>query len=250
MSQLTILVVEDHEALRETIAYNLRGEDYFVLTASDGVQALDIAQHNPISLILLDLMLPRLNGLDVCRRLRARRETAQTPILVLTARSDETEKVVALEVGADDFVTKPFNWLELRSRIRALLRRSVTQSVSAISDGQSGRGDESRIITIGDDLTLDVDGHTLTRQGRFIEIKKKMFDLLVYMARYRGIVLSRDRLLQHVWGYEYDGDIRTVDVHIRWLREKIEIDPNHPQIIQTVRGVGYRLAALSRVELN
>lgn len=240
MGQSTILVVEDHDALRETIAYNLRGEDYLVLAAGDGVQALEIARHNPISLVLLDWMLPRLSGLDVCRQLRARPETAQTPILVLTARGEESDKVVALEMGADDYVTKPFNWMELRSRVRALLRRSHAQSVSTTNSVHSGQASEARIMTVGD-LTLDVDRRLVTRGDESIALKRRLFELLVYMARYRGIVLSRDRLLEHVWGFEYDGDMRTVDVHIRWLREKIERDPTNPQLIQTVRGVGYRL---------
>ena len=243
MRQPTILIAEDDDVLRETIAYNLRGEDYLVLTAADGVLALDTAQHNHVSLIILDLMLPRLSGLDVCKRLRARPETAQIPVLVLTARDDETEKILAFEVGADDYVTKPFSWMELRSRIRALLRRSslrgelmdpTTQAV------QSGQHADERILRIGD-IKLDVDKRLVIRNGTPIGMKPRIFDLLVYMTRYRGVVLTRDRLLEHVWGYEYSGDNRTVDVHVRWLREKIEDDPNNPQIIQTVRGVGYRV---------
>jgi len=240
MRQPTILIVEDNEVLRDTIAYNLRGEDYIVLTAPDGVLALDIVQHNPVTLILLDLMLPRLSGIDVCKRVRAQPETAQIPILVLTARADETEKILALEVGADDYVTKPFSWMELRSRIRALLRRSSLQREGAPADTHTNQSAEDRILTIGD-VTLDVDRRAVTRNGAVIAMKPRIFDLLVYMARYRGIVLTRDRLLQHVWGYEYDGDNRTVDVHVRWLREKIEDDPTNPQLIQTVRGVGYRV---------
>jgi len=240
MRQPTILIVEDNEVLRDTIAYNVRGEDYIVLTAPDGVVALDIVQHNPVTLILLDLMLPRLSGIDVCKRVRAQPETAQIPILVLTARADETEKILALEVGADDYVTKPFSWMELRSRIRALLRRSSLQREGAPADTHTNQSAEDRILTIGD-VTLDVDRRAVTRNGAVIAMKPRIFDLLVYMARYRGIVLTRDRLLQHVWGYEYDGDNRTVDVHVRWLREKIEDDPTNPQLIQTVRGVGYRV---------
>ncbi len=243
MRQPTILVVEDDDVLRDTIAYNLRREDFLVLTAADGVLALDTAQHNHISLIMLDLMLPRLSGLDVCKRLRAQPETAQIPILVLTARDGETEKILALEVGADDYVTKPFSWMELRSRIRALLRRSSLRgelTAPVMNPAQQGEETADRVLMI-DGIKLDVDKRLVIRNGAPITMKPRIFDLLVYMARYRGVVLTRDRLLEHVWGYEYSGDNRTVDVHVRWLREKIEDDPNNPQIIQTVRGVGYRV---------
>ena len=231
----TILVVEDDAALRDTIAYNLRGEGYLVLTAADGVAGLEAARQNPVSLVLLDLMLPRLDGLDVCRQLRAKPETANTPILMLTARGEETDKVVGLELGADDYVTKPFSWKELRARVRALLRRGVPVPASTAEPAPP----ESRVLTNGD-LRIDVDRREVTRGERQIELPARLFELLVYMVRNHGLVLTRDRLLQHVWGYDYAGDTRTVDVHVRWLREKLEDDPANPQLIQTVRGVGYR----------
>ena len=234
--QRTILVVEDDAALRDTIAYNLRGEGYLVLTAADGVAGLDAARQNPVSLVLLDLMLPRLDGLEVCRQLRAKPETANTPILMLTARGEETDKVVGLELGADDYVTKPFSWKELRARVRALLRRGAPPAPpTTVGDTPS----ESRILASGD-LRIDVDRREVSRGDRQIELPARLFDLLVYMVRNHGLVLTRDRLLQHVWGYDYAGDTRTVDVHVRWLREKLEDDPANPQLIQTVRGVGYR----------
>lgn len=236
--QRTILVVEDDADLRDLITYNLRGESYFVFTAADGVTALDIARQNPISLVLLDLMLPRLDGLDVCRQLRARPETANVPILMLTARGEETDKVVGLEVGADDYVTKPFSWKELRARIRALLRRGEQASNNSASEREPAT-DESRVLTTGD-LHIDVDRREVRRGEREIELPARLFDLLVYMVRNKGLVLTRDRLLQHVWGYDYAGDTRTVDVHMRWLREKVEDDPATPLLVQTVRGVGYR----------
>ena len=234
--QRTILVVEDDMALRDTIAYNLRGEGYHVLTAADGAAGLEAARQNHVSLVLLDLMLPRLDGLDVCRQLRAKPETANTPILMLTARGEETDKVVGLEMGADDYVTKPFSWKELRARVRALLRRGTPVPPAIAAEPEPP---ESRVLTSGD-LRVDVDRREVTRGDRQIDLPARLFDLLVYMLRNHGLVLTRDRLLQHVWGYDYAGDTRTVDVHVRWLREKIEDDPANPQLIQTVRGVGYR----------
>lgn len=237
--QRTILVVDDDAALRDTLAYNLRGEGYLVLTAADGVAALEAARHNAVALVLLDLMLPRLDGLDVCRRLRAQPQTAKVPILMLTARGEETDKIVGLELGADDYVTKPFSWNEVRARVRALLRRSDQADATGSASIVGAEGDDRRVLTVSD-LRIDVDRREVTRGDRQIELQARLFDLLVYMVRYRGTVLTRDRLLEHVWGYEYAGDTRTVDVHIRWLREKLEDDPANPQLIQTVRGVGYR----------
>jgi DNA-binding response OmpR family regulator len=234
----TILIVEDDSALRDTIAYNLRGEGYVVLTAADGITALEIARQNPVSLVLLDLMLPRLDGLDVCRQLRTKTETANTPILMLTARVEETDKVIGLELGADDYVTKPFRWAELRARVRALLRRGEHTS-AASSPSLESSPEERRVLSSGD-LHIDVDRREVRRGDREIELPTRLFDLLVYLVRNKGLVLTRDRLLQHVWGYDYAGDTRTVDVHMRWLREKLEDDPANPQLLLTVRGVGYR----------
>jgi DNA-binding response OmpR family regulator len=234
----TILVVDDDAALRDTLAYNLRSEGYRVLTAADGVAALETARQSVPDLVLLDLMLPRLDGLEVCRRLRASAETAKVPILMLTARGEETDKVVGLELGADDYVTKPFSWNEVRARVRALLRRSEQAAIAGAATREAA-GDEARVLTAGD-LRIDLDRREASRGERQIELPARLFDLLVYMVRNHGTVLTRDRLLQNVWDYEYSGDTRTVDVHIRWLREKLEDDPANPQLIQTVRGVGYR----------
>jgi DNA-binding response OmpR family regulator len=231
----TILVVEDDATLRDTVAYNLRGEGYAVIAVADGVTALQAIGDNNVSLVLLDLMLPRLNGLDVCRQLRAHQETAHLPILMLTALGDEADKVVGLELGADDYVTKPFSWKELRARVRALLRRGEHTS----SDVTSASETETRVLEVGD-VRIDPDRREVQRGDRQIELPARLFDLLVYMVRNKGLVLTRDRLLQHVWGYDYTGDTRTVDVHMRWLREKLEDDPANPTLIQTVRGVGYR----------
>lgn len=237
--QRTILVVEDDADLRDLITYNLRSEDYHVLTAADGVTALDIARQQPVSLVLLDLMLPRLDGLDVCRQLRARPETASVPIVMLTARGEETDKVVGLEVGADDYVTKPFSWKELRARIRAQLRRGEQTSVNNGGQHEHAPIEGNPILATGD-MRIDIDRREVHRGEREIELPARLFDLLVYMVRNKGLVLTRDRLLQHVWGYDYAGDTRTVDVHMRWLREKVEDDPANPALVQTVRGVGYR----------
>ena len=228
-----ILVVEDDQMLRETLAYNLGNDGYEVLTAADGVRGLELARSRTVALVLLDVMLPRLDGLAVCRQLRTAPETAQTPILMLTARGDESDKVVGLELGADDYVTKPFGWAELRARIRALLRRG--EQAQAAEHGAPA----DEVLEAGD-LRIDIGRREVRRGTREIELPARLFDVLVYMVRNQGLVLTRDRLLQAVWGYEYAGDTRTVDVHIRWLRERIEDDPAAPTRIQTVRGVGYR----------
>jgi two-component system alkaline phosphatase synthesis response regulator PhoP len=234
--QRTILVVEDEAILRDTIVYNLRAEGYEVLTAGDGASALDTAQRSRLDLVLLDLMLPVMDGLEVCRQLRRRGETSSVPILMLTARAEETDKVVGLELGADDYVTKPFSWRELRARVRALLRRTEPRSDGAPGASQQ---DEARVLQ-ADEVRVDLDRREVTISERQVEMPARLFDLLVYLLRHRGTVLTRDRLLEHVWGYDFAGDTRTVDVHIRWLREKIEADPANPALVQTVRGVGYR----------
>jgi DNA-binding response OmpR family regulator len=234
--QRTILVVEDEPILRDTIVYNLRADGYDVLTAGDGATALDTAQRSRPDLVLLDLMLPVMDGLEVCRQLRRRSETNTVPILMLTARAEETDKVVGLELGADDYVTKPFSWRELRARVRALLRRTEPRPEAASPSSQQ---EETRVL-MAEALRVDLDRREVTIGERQVELPARLFDLLVYLLRHRGTVLTRDRLLEHVWGYDFAGDTRTVDVHIRWLREKIEDDPANPVLVQTVRGVGYR----------
>jgi len=230
-----ILVVEDDEALRETILYNLHADGYETLAAADGVTALDLARQRPVALVILDIMLPRLSGLDVCRQLRARPEMADLPIMMLTARAEESDIVVGLELGADDYVTKPFSWSEARARVRALLRRGR----ASMGGAEQGQPEAGEVFEVGD-LRIDLGRHEVTRRGEPIELPARLFELLVYFVRYRGTVLTRGRLLERVWGYDYTGDTRTVDVHVRWLREKLEDDPANPQLILTVRGVGYR----------
>jgi len=233
-----ILVVEDDAALRDTIVYNLRADGYETLAAADGAQALELARRPGVALVMLDIMLPRVSGLDVCRQLRARPETADLPIMMLTARAEESDIVVGLELGADDYVTKPFSWSETRARVRALLRRG-----RGAGGGQAGDADPSapeNETLEADDLRIDVARREVTRHDQVITLPARLFDLLVYLVRYRGTVLTRGRLLERVWGYDYSGDTRTVDVHVRWLRERLEDDAANPQLIQTVRGVGYR----------
>jgi DNA-binding response OmpR family regulator len=219
----TVLLVDDEPTLVATLKYNLEREGYRVVTASDGEQALIAARNERPELIILDLMLPVMDGLEVCRILR--RESSQ-PILMLTARGEEVDKVVGLELGADDYVTKPFGMRELLARVRALLRR--TSAVEA---------DEGLVTG---DLTFDLKRREVRRDGKVLELKPKEIDLLLYFARNRGRAFSREQLLREVWGYDFYGDSRTVDVHVSWLRQKIEAEPHRPSRLVTVRGVGYR----------
>lgn len=238
-----ILVVDDELVLLETIAYNLEQEGYQVFTATDGTSALEAAYREKPDLIILDLMLPVIDGLEVCRQLRREDDMANTLILMLTAKSEEIDKVVGLEVGADDYVTKPFGRHELLARVRALLRRLNKVLAPVEAGGGALQVDDKearrlRLLEIGP-LRIDVDGRQVYCRGQEIELQPKQFELLKYLMQNRGTVLTRDQLLQNVWGYDYVGDTRTVDVHVRWLREKLEEDPANPRLIQTVRGVGY-----------
>jgi DNA-binding response OmpR family regulator len=236
-----ILVVDDEPVLVETIAYNLEQAGYQVTTAADGASALEIARREPLDLVILDIMLPEMDGLEVCRQLRREGLTATTPIMMLTARGDEIDKVVGLEVGADDYVTKPFGRRELLARVRALLRRAEYTPVQVKHTDQNSPGEtprKSRELLAGP-LLIDLAGRRVSCRGKEFDVQPKQFDLLVYLVRNRGTVLTRDQMLHNVWGYDYIGDTRTVDVHVRWLREKFEEDPANPKLIQTVRGVGY-----------
>jgi DNA-binding response OmpR family regulator len=230
--QNRVLIVEDDLTLLETLEYNLRAEGYKVTTAADGLTALDVAREEQPDLILLDLMLPRLDGFEVCRILR--RET-NVPILMLTARADEVDRVVGLEVGADDYLTKPFSMRELLARVKALLRRVrlIREEVA----GEKGLPDSEQLAF--DDLVIDLDRREVVIRDEALRLKPKEFELLAFLARHPGIALSRDLLLERVWGWDYGGGSRTVDVHVRWLREKVEADPAKPERIVTVRGIGY-----------
>jgi DNA-binding response OmpR family regulator len=230
--QHTVLVVEDDLTLLETLEYNLAAEGYEVITAADGLTALDVAREEEPDLVVLDLMLPRLDGFEVCRILR---RESNVPILMLTARTGEVDRVVGLEVGADDYLTKPFSMRELMARVKALLRRVRLIREDLVRERE--RPDAERLEF--DDLVLDLDRRELTLRDEPVRLKPKEFELLEFLARHPGIALSRDLLLERVWGWDYGGGSRTVDVHIRWLRSKIEDDPANPQRIVTVRGVGY-----------
>lgn len=238
-----ILVVDDEPVLVETIAYNLEQAGFQVTTAADGTSGLEAARREKPDLIILDVMLPEMDGLEVCRQLRREGQTATTPIMMLTAKGDEIDRVVGLEVGADDYVTKPFGRRELLARVRALLRRA---DYAPTQDGKNGQDPASepqrpaRELLAGP-VRIDLAGRRVNCRGKDLDLQPKQFDLLVYLARNRGTVLTRDQLLHNVWGYDYVGDTRTVDVHVRWLREKLEEDPANPKLIQTVRGVGYCL---------
>jgi DNA-binding response OmpR family regulator len=228
-----ILVVEDESALLETLEYNLSKQGYDVCTAEDGVTALEVARHERPDLILLDIMLPKLDGLEVCRILR---REMNVPVIMLTARSEEVDKVVGLEVGADDYVTKPFSMRELLARVKAQLRR-VRLIKEELADATQEAVPDKLVF---DDLTIDIGRHEVVLGREVLPLKPKEYDLLLFLGRNRGMTLSRDLILERVWGWEFSGGTRTVDVHIRWLREKIEPDPAKPTRIVTVRGVGYR----------
>jgi len=226
-----ILVVEDDRNLLDTLQYNFRQEGYEVVTAVDGAEALDVARREKPDLIILDIMLPKLTGLEVCRILR--REIS-VPVMMLTARAEEVDKIIGLDIGADDYMTKPFSLRELLARARALLRRAK------MSETQSETAMPSLKIN---DLEIDTARHRVSKGDSILELTPKEFDLLSFLARNKGLVFSRDQLLEKVWGYDFAGDTRTVDVHVRWLREKIEANPKQPRLLRTVRGVGYKLEA-------
>jgi two-component system, OmpR family, response regulator len=224
-----VLVVEDDSNLLEAVKYNLRKDGHDVVTAGDGETALEVARKEKPDIIILDIMLPKLNGFEVCRILR---KEMTVPILMLTAKVDETDKIVGLEIGADDYMTKPFSMRELMARIRAMLRRAKIT-------GQTPP-EETAPIKIGD-IEVDTARHRVVLSGARLELSPKEFDLLAFLAKNKGLVFSREQLLEKVWGYDFAGDTRTVDVHIRWLRQKIEADAGRPRYLMTVRGTGYKL---------
>jgi len=229
MSENKILIVEDDASLLTTLKYNLQKDGYNVTTAIDGAEAVETARKAKPDLIILDIMLPKMNGFEVCRILR---KEMIVPILILTAKAEETDKIVGLELGADDYVTKPFSIRELLARVRAMLRR-VKMIEPASIDGKAS-------LKIKE-LEIDPARHRASLREMALDLTPKEFDLLVFLASNKGFVFNRDQLLEKVWGYDYAGDTRTVDVHIRWLRQKIEVDPQKPKYLITVRGTGYKL---------
>ena len=227
-----VLIVEDEESLLHALRYNLTRAGHSVRLCTNGSQALELVRAQPPDVLLLDVMLPGTDGLEITRSLR--RDTShpalsRLPILMLTARDAEIDRVVGLEVGADDYLTKPFSMYELLARVRALVRRVEMSAVPASAP---------RLLAAGD-LSIDLAAHRVSRAGRPLRLKPREFDLLAYFVQHPNEVQTRERLLLHVWGFDFAGDTRTVDVHVRWLRGKIEPDPTNPERIQTVRGLGY-----------
>jgi DNA-binding response OmpR family regulator len=226
-----ILIVEDEPALQETLVYNLEKQGYQIEIAGDGKAALDLSRSFKPELVVLDLMLPVLDGFEVCRILR---QETNVPILMLTARDEEIDRVIGLEMGADDYLTKPFSMREFLARVKALLRRV------RLDHSDNAKSVSAREIMKYDNLELDLTRREVRISGKPIMLKPKEYELLLFLAKHKGQVLSRELILQRVWGWDFSGGSRTVDVHVRWLREKIEADPNLPIRIITVRGAGYR----------
>ncbi len=224
-----ILVVEDEKSISDIIKFNLQKEGFEVLTSYDGADALVKQEENDPDLILLDVMLPKLDGFSVCKKIR---EKSSVPIIILTAKEEEVDKVLGLELGADDYMTKPFSMRELLARIKANIRR-ISLTLSADVDKE-----EANIKEFGN-LTIDLNRYEIRKNGVVLELTLREFELLRYLAEHEDKVFSREQLLEEVWGYEYYGDIRTVDVTVRRLREKLEDDSSNPQYIITKRGIGY-----------
>ncbi len=229
----SILVVDDERNLRETVSYSLRRDGFTVHEAADGIEALRLAKAFHLDAVVLDIMLPGMDGLDVCRALRAH---SSVPIILLSARGEEIDRVVGLEIGADDYLTKPFAMRELLARVRAMIRRARMPLHTPVEKPALAA---AGTFSIGP-LEIDAPKRRINLNGEPVTLKPKEFDLLVYLARHPGVVLSRDAVLREVWGYDFPMDTRTVDVHIRWLRQKLEVDPANPTLIETVRGYGYR----------
>jgi two-component system OmpR family response regulator len=223
-----ILVVEDDQTLLSVLEFNLIKEGYNVVTATDGARSLELARSNKPDLIVLDIMLPSMSGLEVCRILR---KEMTIPILILTARDDEIDKVAGLDLGADDYMTKPFSMRELLARVRAILRRAATKTPA------SNLGIPLKV----GDIEVDMARHTVIKSNTALSLTPKEFELLAFLLQNKGFVFSREHLLEKIWGYDYAGNTRTVDVHIRWLREKLEDNPGKPRHLLTVRGTGYKL---------
>ena len=224
-----ILVVDDERVLVKGIKFNLENEGYQVETGSDGEEAVEKARVGQFDLIILDLMMPRIDGLQACMKIR---EFSNVPIIMLTARSEDTDKIIGFECGADDYITKPFNILEVKARIRALLRRA----------GQTAQQERVANRLARGSIVIDTDERSAWRDGQPVDLTAKEFDLIELLMRNPGRVYSRENLLNQVWGYEYIGEYRTVDVHVRRLREKLEPDPANPEYILTKWGVGYYLS--------
>ncbi|CAG9338922.1 Alkaline phosphatase synthesis transcriptional regulatory protein PhoP [Clostridium perfringens NCTC 8239] len=229
MTNKKVLIVDDEEHIRELIKFNLKKEGYDIEVAINGVEALNIIREIKFDLILLDLMLPEIDGLEVCKEIRRNEETSDIPVMMITAKGEEFDKVLGLELGADDYITKPFSIRELMARVKALLRRSNFKK-------------EENIIKFGD-VVVNFKTREVIKGTQHVELTLKEFELLKLLIKNKDNILTRELLLDKIWGYEYIGETRTVDVHIRHLRKKIESDDKNPQYIQTIRGVGYKFTS-------
>ncbi|MEZ7726410.1 response regulator YycF [Gemella sanguinis] len=228
MAEYKILVVDDEEPIAKILDFNLRKEGYDVIVANDGEKAVELAFSEDPDLILLDLMLPKKDGMEVCREVRAQKNI---PIIMLTAKNSEIDKVLGLEFGADDYVTKPFSTRELMARVKVNLRR-VAKQTEVVEEKNT-----SEVVI--KDIVIYPEAYIIKKNGEEVDLTRREFDLFYYLAQHRGQVLTRENLLQTVWGYDYFGDVRTVDVTVRRLREKVETDSSQPEYIMTRRGVGY-----------
>ncbi len=232
MAEISILVVEDDNTLREVLIYNLSKEGYRVLEAADGRQAVEICRANNPSLVLLDILLPLLSGLEVCKIIRSE---MRAPVIMLTAKADEIDKIVGLEMGADDYLTKPFSMRELLARIKAVLRRTIPEPEA----GPKAENEVAQYLG-GSDIRIDITRHLVFRGDEAVELNPKEFELLTLLMSNPAKVITREHILGKVWGYDYIGNARTVDVHVHWLRQKLESDVESPAHIVTVRGYGYK----------
>ena len=233
----TILIVDDEQPIVDILVHNLVKEGYKTLEANDGITAVNMALEKKPDLILLDIMLPKMDGLSVCKRIK---NSYNVPILMLTAKDSEIDKILGLELGADDYITKPFSVRELIARVKANLRKVENLAVTRI-DNDNSKKKENKIIV--NDLELDLDKFEVKIRGEIIDLTVREFEVIKFLASQPGQVVTRETLLEKVWGYEYYGDIRTVDVTVRRIREKIEKDTSSPKILITKRGVGYYIAS-------
>lgn len=234
-NQKTILIVDDEQPIVDILVYNLKKEGYNTLEANDGIAAVDIALKSKPDLILLDIMLPKMDGLTVCKKIKSK---LNVPILMLTAKDEEIDKILGLELGADDYITKPFSVRELMARIKANLRKSEVKTEFVSTSQRLKTTDKNKIIKVGD-LILDLEKIEAKIGNKTIDLTIREFEVLKYLALQNGQVVTREKLLEVVWGYEYYGDIRTVDVTVRRIRGKIEKDASTPKILATKRGIGY-----------
>jgi two-component system alkaline phosphatase synthesis response regulator PhoP len=238
MAKPMILVVDDERNILELVKFNLEKAGYRVIMAGDGKEACYLTRSEKPDLIILDVMLPEMDGFEVCQIIKKDSTISEIPIIMLTARTEEIDKVLGLEIGADDYMTKPFSPRELVARVKAILRRTAKKSPETLAD--------SEVINTGG-LIIDPQRFEVYLEGEKLDLTRKEFELIRYLAKSPGRVLTRDYLLENIWGYEYRGDTRTVDVHIRHLRQKIESDPANPQYIETVRGIGYKFKEMNNV---